>query len=76
MLLARGLPLEDVLPIFTSNVATLLRLPKKGRIAVGADADLVVLDASHRIRDVMARGRFLVRDGKPVVTGTFEAKKT
>lgn len=75
-LLAAGLPLERVLPIFTSNVSALLRLPRKGRIAVGADADLVVLDATHRIRDVMARGRILVRDGKPVVTGMFEAKKT
>ena len=75
-LLARGLPLEDVLPIFTSNVAALLRLPRKGRIAVGADADLVVLDANHRIRDVFARGRLLVRDGKAVVSGMFEADKT
>jgi beta-aspartyl-dipeptidase (metallo-type) len=78
VLLGRGLPLETVLPIFTSNVATLLRLPRKGRIAAGADADLVVLDANHRIRDVMARGRLLVRDGQPVrgTTGMFEAKKT
>ena len=75
-LLARGVPLEDVLPIFTSNVAALLRLPRKGRIAVGADADLVVLDANHRIRDVFARGRPFVRDGEPVVTGMFEARKT
>jgi beta-aspartyl-dipeptidase (metallo-type) len=75
-LLVRGLPLEEVLPVFTSNPATLLRLPRKGRIAVGADADLVVLDANHRIRDVFARGRLLVRDGEPVVTGTFEARKT
>jgi imidazolonepropionase-like amidohydrolase len=43
---------------------------------VGADADLVVLDANHRIRDVFAGGRLLVRDGEPVVTGMFEAKKT
>ncbi len=75
-LLGRGVPLEDVLPIFTSNVASLLRLPRKGRIAVGADADLVVLDANHRIRDVFARGRLLVRDGKAVVSGMFEAEKT
>jgi beta-aspartyl-dipeptidase (metallo-type) len=69
------LPLEDVLPVFTSNVAATLRLPGKGRIAVGGDADLVVLDANHRIRDVMARGRFHVRAGEPVVTGMLESKK-
>jgi beta-aspartyl-dipeptidase (metallo-type) len=70
-LLGSGSKLEDVLPVFTSNVAAVLRLPGKGRITVGGDADLVVLDANHRIRDVMARGRFHVRDGKAVVTGMF-----
>ena len=74
ILLERGQDLERVLPMFTSNVASLLRLPRKGTIAVGADADLVSLDGAHRIRDVMARGRFLVRNGEPVVRGTFEAR--
>jgi len=72
-LLARGHALERVLPVFTSNVASLLRLPRKGKIAVGADADLVVLDERHGIRDVMARGRFVVRAGEPQVRGMFEA---
>ena len=71
-LLARGLPLEQVLPAFTSNVARLLRLPRKGHIAVGADADLVVLDAQHRVSDVMALGAWHVRDGAQVRTGLFE----
>jgi beta-aspartyl-dipeptidase (metallo-type) len=75
-LLARGHALEDVLPIFTRNVADLLRLPRKGRIEVGADADLVVLDATDRIRDVMAKGRFLVRAGEPLVVGSFERSRT
>ena len=77
ILLARGQALETILPIFTSNVASLLRLPRKGQIAVGADADLLSLDDAHRIRDVMARGRFLVRAGEPVAglfTRTLEAK--
>jgi beta-aspartyl-dipeptidase (metallo-type) len=72
LLLARGHALEDVLPIFSTNVAGVLRLPAKGRIAPGADADLVALDENGRMRDVMARGRFLVRNGVPVVMGTFE----
>lgn len=72
-LLSRGFALERVLPAFTSNVAALLRLSRKGRVAVGADADLVVLDGGHGIREVMARGRFLVERGQATVTGTFEA---
>ena len=74
VLLTRGHALETLLPIFTTNVAALLRLEKKGRLAAGADADLVVLDDKHGVRDVMARGRFLVRAGEPVVRGTFEQR--
>ena len=71
-MLARGWPPECVLPAFTSNVANALRLPGKGRIEVGADADLVVLDPEHRVRDVMALGRWHVREGQALVRGRFE----
>ena len=71
-LLRRGEPLARVLPAFTSNVARLLQLPRKGRIAPGADADLVALDASGDIRDVMVRGQWHVRNGRAVRRGTFE----
>jgi beta-aspartyl-dipeptidase (metallo-type) len=73
-LLRRGRRLDEVLPVFTSSVASLLRLKGKGRVVVGGDADLVVLDDEHRPRDVMAMGRFLVRDGVVVVPGRFEAR--
>lgn len=71
-LLERGEPLARVLPAFTANVARLLKLPRKGHIAPGADADLVVLDASGDIRDVMVRGQWHVRNGRAVRRGTFE----
>lgn len=71
-LLARGLPLERALPAFTSNPAALLRLAGKGQIAVGADADLVVLDAQANVRDVWAGGVAHVRAGQPVRRGMFE----
>ena len=71
-LLARGLPLARALPAFTSNVADLLRLPGKGRIAVGCDADLVVLEATTGLRHVLAGGRFHVRAGSVVRRGMFE----
>ena len=71
-LLGRGQQLERVLPAFTANPARLLRLPRKGHLRRGADADLVVLDAQGAVADVMARGRWHVRDGRPVVRGPFE----
>jgi beta-aspartyl-dipeptidase (metallo-type) len=71
-LLARGEPLERVLPAFTSNAARLLMLPKKGRLTAGADADLVVLDAEGKIESVMARGRWHVQGGRSIVRGGFE----
>lgn len=74
-LLDRDWPLPDVLPAFTSNVANLLHLKGKGPIEAGADADLVVLDDAHAIRDVMCGGRWHVLDGVQRVRGTFEARE-
>jgi beta-aspartyl-dipeptidase (metallo-type) len=71
-LLRCGQPLERVLAAFTSNPARLLRLERKGRLAVGSDADLVVLDRGGAVAEVMARGRWHVRGGQAVVRGTFE----
>ncbi|MFN3597097.1 MAG: beta-aspartyl-peptidase [Rubricoccaceae bacterium] len=71
-LLARGHALARVLPAFTANPARLLRLRGKGALAPGADADLVALGPEGRPRHVMARGRWHLRDGRPVVRGLFE----
>jgi beta-aspartyl-dipeptidase (metallo-type) len=61
------LPLEEVLPLFTSNPASALKLGRKGRLAPGMDADVVVLDErTLDILHVFARGRALVRDGRRV----------
>ena len=73
-LLDSGLDLARILPAFTSNVAGLLRLHHKGRIAEGKDADLVTLDDSHQITDVMVNGKWHVADKKQIVYGTFEEK--
>ncbi len=71
-LLQRGEPLARVLPAFTRNPARLLRLSRKGHIAAGMDADLVVLDTDGGIQDVMAMGTWHVRDGATRRVGTFE----
>ena len=71
-LLQAGIPLETLLPAFTSNVATLLRLTHKGRLSAGMDADLVVLNDQAAVHAVMALGRWHVADGKVQIRGQFE----
>ena len=71
-LAGRGHALADILPAFTRNPARLLRLYGKGELRAGADADLLCLDEHHRPLHLMANGQWMVRDGEPVVTGTFE----
>ncbi len=55
----RGVTLERALLPFTANVAALLRLPRKGTLAEGSDADLVVLGDDLAPERVMARGAWL-----------------
>jgi beta-aspartyl-dipeptidase (metallo-type) len=71
-LVRSGVGLEHALPPFTSNPGELLRLPGKGRLGAGVDADLVVLGKDLEIQDVMARGRWHVRGGAAVLRGRFE----
>ncbi len=71
-LLQKGLTLDTALPILTSNVAELLRLRDRGRIACGNCADLLVLDDDNGISDVMIAGVWHVRDSEQRVAGQFE----
>jgi beta-aspartyl-dipeptidase (metallo-type) len=57
-------PLERLLPLVTTNVASVLKLGRKGRLERGADADLLVLERTTlEPRHVVAGGRVLMRDG-------------
>lgn len=68
-----GVPFEVALQVITSNPARILKMKTKGRVAAGLDADLVLLDpATLDVRSVMAKGRWLMRDGTALVKGTFE----
>lgn len=60
-----GIPLERMLPLVTSNTATVLKLPHKGRLVRGADADVLVLRRdSLDVMHVFARGVHMVEDGR------------
>lgn len=69
------LPLGDALKLFTSNPADILGLEGKGRIAVGYDADLLILDNDLALDKLLANGQLMVDGGKVLVKGTFEETK-
>jgi len=70
--ISQGMALEDMLSSLTANVAQLLRLSQKGRIRVGADADLVALDSNYDVCNVMALGQWHMLNKNLIVKGTFE----
>jgi beta-aspartyl-dipeptidase (metallo-type) len=48
-------------------------LYNKGHIQPGKDADLVLLDKETlTIKTVFAQGKMMLKDGVPLVKGTFE----
>jgi len=69
-----GLPLEVALRTITSNVANVLGLKNKGRIQVGYDADLVLLDEVLQVQAVWAMGKCMVENGQTKVWGTYEKR--
>lgn len=73
-LVATGLTdLAETSALFSGNAAAVYKLGGKGRVAAGADADVLILDAGLTLVDAFAVGRRVVRDGRVVVRGTFAA---
>ncbi|OBS62433.1 beta-aspartyl-peptidase [Enterococcus mundtii] len=67
------IPLDIVLRAVTCNPARVLKLEQKGRIAVGKDADLCLLDKETlEIDTVIANGIVMVQEKQVKVWGTFE----
>ena len=68
-------PLEQALKVVTSNVADILKLNHKGRIAVGKDADVVLLDSENRVYHMVANGDIMVRDAQRIKMGRMVTGK-
>lgn len=66
------LSLTTALRTVTSNPARVLKLGSKGRIAVGADADICLIDSQLNLRSVIAMGQWMMRDGKMLRKGTYQ----
>ncbi len=71
-LLDDGYKVNEVMPVFTSNVAKLLRLNNKGKLEIGKDADLIILDNENKIESVMALGKWHQKNYKTIKKGGFE----
>lgn len=58
-----GRPIEEVLQLLTVNPAKLIGVfDKKGSIADGKDADLVILDEENNVADTFVRGKQVSRE--------------
>ena len=67
-----GMPLSEALCPVTRNVAQAFSLSRKGHIAVGADADVLLLTPDLALHTVIARGECMMREGRLCKKGTFE----
>ncbi|MDV7396827.1 hypothetical protein RZS08_35845, partial [Arthrospira platensis SPKY1] len=66
------IPIQTALKPITSNPANILKLNSKGRIQTGMDADVLLIDKNLELQGVIAMGKWLMKDKKHVVKGTYE----
>ncbi|MCR2043867.1 beta-aspartyl-peptidase [Anaerosalibacter massiliensis] len=68
-----NVPIDKALSVITANPADILKLPMKGYIQKGRDADIVLLNKENlKIESVIAKGKIMISEGKPIIKGTFE----
>jgi beta-aspartyl-dipeptidase (metallo-type) len=58
--------------VLTSNPASILRLPGKGFISNGMDADLLFLNQGMELVNLIAMGKWVVKDGTVLKKGAYE----
>ncbi|NMC40094.1 MAG: beta-aspartyl-peptidase [Bacteroidales bacterium] len=66
------IPVETAIKVMTSNPASILKLPRKGFLTAGMDADILFLNRGMEMVHLMANGRWVVKDGKAVLKGSYE----
>ncbi len=71
--LGRTVDLPSALATVTANPARVLRLPGKGTLVPGADADILLCDDRLRIVSVFARGRPVLVEGRVQIPDPFTA---
>lgn len=68
-----GVGFSEAVSLCTQNTARALDLyPRKGCIAPGSDADILLLDDALQIDGVIARGRVMMREKELLAKGRYE----
>ncbi len=67
-----NLEIEKAIKVSTSNIADILKLRDKGRIAVNRDADIIVVNDDFEIIHLVANGEIMTRDKKMLRRGSYE----
>jgi len=67
-----GVEIGEAFKLITSSPAHNLKLPHKGKVAVGLDADFCFFDEDFNLLDVFARGQHMMKDGELLKKGSFE----
>ena len=68
-----GVSMEQAIRTVSTSSADILKLPTKGRLIAGSDADIVLFDATtFDIHHVFAKGQHMTQEGVALVKGTFE----
>jgi beta-aspartyl-dipeptidase (metallo-type) len=71
-ILNEKISIDTALKVLTSNVADILKLPGKGYITTGMDADILFLNEDMNMVHLLAMGRWVVKDGLVIKKGAYE----
>lgn len=64
---------EEAIQVFSTNAAGFYKLPGKGRVETGFEADLLLLNEAADLSYVFSRGKALLEKGRLKVRGTFSS---
>jgi len=70
-----GLPVAEAARLFSTNPASLLGIKTKGRIAIGYDADVTVLNQDFSVLAAIAEGRLAYKQEKRSASFEYELSR-